>query len=174
MRGAVVAVVGIVAILIGAGAGCLVGVHGVQSSSARPSSTTSQSITTSFTTTGFLNGGNVQDNGSTIIKGDYMGYTLFVVYPNTSQSGNLNAPTRTATVTLDCNNSSFAINADNRVIVSLHITGSGNTVYMDGSRLELVIIGNLNRVTVAPQPVMLYGEQVNGSGNQLYVTTLPY
>ncbi|MDG6921974.1 MAG: hypothetical protein JRN67_01620 [Nitrososphaerota archaeon] len=95
------------------------------------------------------------------------------MYPNSAESGNINASITEASVTFDCNNSFFTINADSRVIVNLTIIGNENNVFMNGLRLNLTINGNLNRFTVMPQTVTIYGKQINGTGNQITIRPLP-
>ncbi|MDG6995038.1 MAG: hypothetical protein JRN52_03865 [Nitrososphaerota archaeon] len=125
------------------------------------------------TTTTMKNIGNVYVNGTENISGNNLSGTLEVVYPNSAESGNINASITEASVTFHCNNSFFTINADSRVIVDLTIIGNENNVFMDGMRLNLTINGNLNKFAVMPETVTIYGKQINGTGNQITLRPLP-
>src|SRR5271169_2917016 len=140
-------------VLIGGVAG-----YGVGNGDRSTSTTTIYSTSTSFATIGTQttsqttstqasskNIGTLFVNGTSDINGSNLLGTFDVEYPNSAISGNLNAPTANATIRLDCNDSLFTINADNRVIVNLTIIGDGNTVNMDGARLNMTVDGNLNK-----------------------------
>lgn len=116
---------------------------------------------------------NIEVNGTYTVNGSNLAGTLDVIYPNSAQAGNINATITNASVTLRCNDSFFVINADGKVIVNLTIIGNSNSVSMDGLRLNLIIDGNNNNITVMPQNVIIYGKQINGEGDQFTTRPLP-
>ncbi len=117
--------------------------------------------------------GQVEVNGTYSVSGSGLAGTLDIIYPYSVQSGNPNATITNASVTFHCNDSFFVINADGRVIVNLTIIGNDNSVFMDGMRLNLVVDGNRNNVTVMPQTVLIYGKQISGEGNKFTTEPLP-
>lgn len=179
MKNSIVALLIVVVVLISGIAGYTTGNRSTSTTTSNSSNTSLATLSTQTTISTSTSGiaskdiGNVFVSGTANINGSNLLGTLDVVYPNSALSGNLNATIANASVTLDCNDSFFTINADNRVVVNLTIVGNGNTVNLDGLRLNMTIDGNLNLVGVMPQPVMMYSEHISGTGDRIIISPLP-